>query len=85
MISDNFITSYIRYMLILLPNILFYATDYTQVESKYMILIISVIIIIIIRAYCNLFFFIEFEVNIVIVLQDNHLITENFPIKILRF
>ncbi|KAK3699399.1 hypothetical protein QZH41_018556 [Actinostola sp. cb2023] len=30
-------------------------------------------------------FKVEFEVNVVIVLQDNHLITENFPIKILRF
>ncbi|XP_031554884.1 vacuolar protein sorting-associated protein 26C-like [Actinia tenebrosa] len=30
-------------------------------------------------------FKVEFEVNIVIVLQDNHLITENFPIKIIRF
>ncbi|CAH3146994.1 unnamed protein product [Pocillopora meandrina] len=30
-------------------------------------------------------FKIEFEVNVVIVLQDDHLITENFPIKIMRF
>ncbi|XP_022805902.1 Down syndrome critical region protein 3-like [Stylophora pistillata] len=29
-------------------------------------------------------FKIEFEVNVVIVLQDDHLITENFPIKIIR-
>ena len=29
-------------------------------------------------------FKIEFEVNIVIVLQDDHLITENFPIKLYR-
>ena len=27
----------------------------------------------------------EFEVNVVIVLQDDHLITENFPIKIMRY
>ena len=26
----------------------------------------------------------EFEVNVVIVLQDDHLITENFPIKVIR-
>lgn len=26
----------------------------------------------------------EFEVNIVIVLQDDHLITENFPLKLCR-
>ena len=26
----------------------------------------------------------EFEVNVVIILQDDHLITENFPIKIAR-
>jgi hypothetical protein len=30
-------------------------------------------------------FKVEFEVNIVIVLQDDHLITENFPIKLTRF
>lgn len=29
-------------------------------------------------------FKVEFEVNIVIVLQDEHLITENFPLKLLR-
>ncbi|CAH3104545.1 unnamed protein product [Porites lobata] len=29
-------------------------------------------------------FKIEFEVNVVIVLQDDHLITENFPIKVIR-
>ena len=27
----------------------------------------------------------EFEVNISIVLEDNHLISENFPIQITRF
>ncbi|XP_062905865.1 vacuolar protein sorting-associated protein 26C isoform X1 [Mobula hypostoma] len=30
-------------------------------------------------------FKVEFEVNIVVVLQDDHLITENFPLKIYRF
>ncbi|XP_077980303.1 vacuolar protein sorting-associated protein 26C-like [Glandiceps talaboti] len=30
-------------------------------------------------------FKVEFEVNVVIVLQDDHLITENFPIKLYRF
>jgi hypothetical protein len=29
--------------------------------------------------------FSEFEVNIVIVLRDNNVITENFPIQIIRF
>lgn len=27
----------------------------------------------------------EFEVNVVIVLQDEHLVTENFPIKMIRY
>ncbi|RWS01546.1 Down syndrome critical region protein 3-like protein [Dinothrombium tinctorium] len=31
---------------------------------------------------CN--FKIEFEVNIVVIFEDNHLITENFPIKLIR-
>ncbi|XP_060689793.1 vacuolar protein sorting-associated protein 26C isoform X1 [Hemiscyllium ocellatum] len=30
-------------------------------------------------------FKVEFEVNIVVILQDDHLITENFPLKIYRF
>jgi hypothetical protein len=30
-------------------------------------------------------FKIEFEVNLVIMLADGHLITENYPIKLLRF
>lgn len=30
-------------------------------------------------------FKVEFEINVVIVLQDDHLITENFPIKLTRF
>uniref|UniRef100_UPI00398F8CDC vacuolar protein sorting-associated protein 26C isoform X2 n=1 Tax=Pristiophorus japonicus TaxID=55135 RepID=UPI00398F8CDC len=30
-------------------------------------------------------FKVEFEVNVVVVLQDDHLITENFPLKIYRF
>ena len=29
-------------------------------------------------------FKIEFEVNIIVVFQDDHLVTENFPIKLLR-
>ncbi|XP_059395207.1 vacuolar protein sorting-associated protein 26C-like, partial [Carassius carassius] len=29
-------------------------------------------------------FKVEFEVNIVIILQDDHLITENFPLKLVR-
>ena len=29
-------------------------------------------------------FRVEFEVNLVVVFQDNHLITENFPIKLYR-
>ena len=29
-------------------------------------------------------FKIEFEINIIIVFQDDHLVTENFPIKLLR-
>ena len=38
------------------------------------------------RSYVVLLFlyFSEFEVNVVIVLQDDHLITENFPIKVIR-
>lgn len=28
--------------------------------------------------------FLEFEVNVVIVLHDDHLITENFPLKLCR-
>ncbi|XP_061184649.1 vacuolar protein sorting-associated protein 26C-like [Saccostrea echinata] len=30
-------------------------------------------------------FKVDFEINIVIVFQDNHLVTENFPIKLTRF
>ncbi|KAK2179996.1 hypothetical protein NP493_463g02025 [Ridgeia piscesae] len=30
-------------------------------------------------------FKVEFDVNIVIVFQDDHLVTENFPIKLTRF
>lgn len=30
-------------------------------------------------------FKIEFEIKIVIVLEDNHIITENIPIKIIRY
>ncbi|XP_071807035.1 vacuolar protein sorting-associated protein 26C-like [Asterias amurensis] len=30
-------------------------------------------------------FKVEFEINLVVVLQDDHLITENFPIKLTRF
>ncbi|XP_055501113.1 vacuolar protein sorting-associated protein 26C [Leucoraja erinacea] len=30
-------------------------------------------------------FKVEFEVNVVVILQDDHLITENFPLKIYRF
>jgi len=30
-------------------------------------------------------FKIEFEVNVVIILENNHLITENFPIKLIRY
>jgi len=30
-------------------------------------------------------FKIEFEVNLVIIFEDNHLITENFPIKLIRY
>ena len=35
---------------------------------------------------CNSFLstFLEFEVNVVIVLHDDHLITENFPLKLCR-
>ena len=29
-------------------------------------------------------FKIEFEVNVIVVFQDDHLVTENFPIKLLR-
>jgi len=29
-------------------------------------------------------FSVEFEVNVVVVFTDNHLITENFPIKLYR-
>lgn len=32
--------------------------------------------------FCNVS---EFEVNIVIVFQDDHLVTENFPIRLTRF
>lgn len=32
-----------------------------------------------------LYFFTEFEVNLVVIFEDNHLITENFPIKLIRF
>ncbi len=35
--------------------------------------------------YVLIWNFLEFEVNIVIILEDNHLITENFPIKIIRY
>lgn len=31
------------------------------------------------------FFVSEFEVNIVVVFHDDHLVTENFPIKLTRF
>ncbi len=34
--------------------------------------------------YCDIFFA-EFEVNIVVVFNDDYLITENFPITITRF
>ncbi|XP_015786712.1 Down syndrome critical region protein 3 [Tetranychus urticae] len=30
-------------------------------------------------------FKIEFEVNVIVIFEDNHLITENFPIKLVRF
>lgn len=29
-------------------------------------------------------FKVEFEINVVVLLQDGHLITENFPIKLVR-
>ena len=34
---------------------------------------------------CHVCFVLEFDVNIVIVFQDDHLVTENFPIKLTRF
>ena len=33
---------------------------------------------------CFVCFFAEFEVNIVIVFHDDHLVSENFPIKLTR-
>lgn len=30
-------------------------------------------------------FLVEFEVKIVVILEDNHIITENIPIKIIRY
>ena len=31
------------------------------------------------------YFFSDFEINIVLVFQDDHLVTENFPLKLTRF
>ena len=38
------------------------------------------------KKYFNLFIFLlEFEVNISVVFEDNHLVSENFPIQLTRF
>ena len=30
-------------------------------------------------------FFSDFEINVVVVFRDDHLVTENFPIKLVRY
>ena len=37
------------------------------------------------RLFTSINFKVEFEVNIVIIFQDDHLVTENFPIKLTRY
>lgn len=44
----------------------------------------SVHLLVMIFRFCS-FFETDFEINIVVVFADDHLVTENFPLKLTRF